>query len=314
PEMDGYEVCRCLKSNPKTADIPIIFISVSDSTFDKVQAFQEGGADYITKPFHSEEVMARIAYQLTIQQQQQQLAEQNAQLQQLNSELKRSNEDLESFAYVADHDLTSPIQTIVSNADLAVYHYQDCLGTKGEQYMENIIESALRMKQMMDSLLAYSKVGMNNSSFQPTPCETILAAALANLQEQIATSGATINYSKLPTVMADSPQLICLFQNLISNAIKFCHPDILPVINISAEEFQENRWKIQIQDNGIGIAPENFDRLFQMFQRLNTDHPYPGSGIGMALCKKIVERHGGQIWVESQVGVGTSFYFTLPSC
>ena len=314
PDMDGYEVCRCLKSNPKTAEIPIIFISVSDSTFDKVQAFQEGGADYITKPFQSEEVMARIAYQLMIQQQQQQLAAQNAQLQQLNSELKRSNEDLESFAYVAAHDLTSPIQTIVSTADLAAYHYEDCLGSKGQKYIENIIESALRMKQMMDSLLDYSKVGMNNSSFKLTPCETTLKAALANLQEEIAISGATINHSELPTVMADSPQLICIFQNLISNGIKFCKPEILPVINISARVFQENHWEIRVQDNGIGIAPEHFHRLFQMFQRLNTNHHYPGSGIGMALCKKIVERHGGQIWVESQVDIGTSFYFTLPSC
>jgi signal transduction histidine kinase len=114
--------------------------------------------------------------------------------------------------------------------------------------------------------------------------------------------------------MADSPQLICLFQNLISNAIKFCKPENLPVIHIFAQDFSGNQWRIQIQDNGIGIAPENFDRLFQMFQRLNRNNPSPGSGIGMALCKKIVERHGGQIWVESQVGVGTSFYFTLPSC
>ncbi|MGL5194225.1 MAG: response regulator [Chroococcales cyanobacterium] len=314
PEMNGYEVCRCLKSNPQTADIPIIFISALDRTFDKVKAFQEGGVDYINKPFQAEEVMARIAYQLTIQQQQQQLAEQNAQLQQLNAELNRSNEDLESFAYIAAHDLTSPIQTIVSTADLAAYHYQDCLGNKGGQYMEHIIESALRMKQMMDSLLAYSKVGMSDCYFEPTDCETILEAALANLQEQIATSGATINHSELPMVMADIPQLISLFQNLISNGIKFCSPGILPVINISAQACQEQQWEIQVQDNGIGIAPENFERLFQMFQRLNKDHSYPGSGIGMALCKKIVERHGGQIWVDSQVGVGTSFYFTLPSC
>ncbi|AFY80999.1 response regulator [Oscillatoria acuminata] len=314
PEMDGYEVCRCLKSNPQTADIPVIFISALDSTFDKVQAFQEGGADYITKPFQSAEVMARIAYQLTIQQQQQQLAAQNAQLQQLNAELKRSNEDLEAFAYAVAHDLTSPLQTIVSTADLAEYHYQDCLGSKGRKYMEHIIQSALRMKQMMDSLLAYSKVGVDRPSFKPTSCKTTLEAALANLQEQIATSGATITHSELPTVMAESPLLICLFQNLISNGIKFCQPGILPVINISAQAFQENQWEIRVQDNGIGIAPKNFHRLFQMFQRLNTDHPYPGSGIGIALCKKIVERHGGQIWVESQVGVGTSFYFTLPSC
>jgi light-regulated signal transduction histidine kinase (bacteriophytochrome) len=314
PEMDGYEVCRCLKSTPQTADIPVIFISALDRAFNKVQAFQEGGADYITKPFQAEEVMARIAYQLTIQQQQQQLAVQNAKLQQLNAELKRSNEDLEAFACVAAHDLTSPLQTIVSTADLVEYHYQECLGSQGETYMENIIQSALRMKQMMDSLLAYSKVGVDRPSFKPTPCETTLEAALANLQEQIVTSGATIIHSELPIVMADSPQLICLFQNLISNAIKFCKPENLPVIHIFAQDFSGNQWRIQIQDNGIGIAPENFDRLFQMFQRLNRNNPSPGSGIGMALCKKIVERHGGQIWVESQVGVGTSFYFTLPSC
>lgn len=311
-EMDGFEVCRCLKSNPQTAEIPIIFISALDSPLDKVQAFQEGGADYITKPFHSKEVMARIAYQLTIQQQQQQLAAQNAELQQLNTELKRSNEDLEAFAYGVAHDLTSPLQTIVSTAELSEYHYQDCLGSRGLKYMEQIIQSALRMKQMMDSLLDYSKVGVDRPSFTPTPCNSILEAALANLQEQIVTSGATITHSELPTVMADSTQLISLFQNLISNGIKFCTPGILPVINISAQAFQQNQWEIQVQDNGIGIAPENFERLFQMFQRLNTDHPYPGSGIGMALCKKIVERHGGQIWVKSEVGVGTSFYFTLP--
>ncbi|MBK4728295.1 response regulator [Oxynema sp. CENA135] len=313
PEMDGYEVCNHLKSDPTTQKIPVIFISALDNPFDKVKAFNIGGADYITKPVQAEEAIARVSHQLTIAEQQRQLAEQNAQLQQLNQKLKRSNADLEQFAYHVAHDLRSPIQSIILFAELAEDRFQDCLGTKGRDYMEGIINSGLRMKDTIDNLLAYSRVELSQNNFQLTDCEQVLSEALANLAEEIRSSGAVITHSNLPTPIADRTQLVRLFQNLIGNGIKFRDTGIVPQIKIGAESIGDREWMFSVQDNGIGIDRESFERIFEIFERLDTSKKYPGSGIGMAICKKIVERHGGKIWLESELGRGTTFYFTLPA-
>ena len=306
PEMDGYAVCQHLKANEKTRHIPIIFISALDETFDKVKAFQIGAVDYITKPFHFEEVLVRVKNQLTINQLHYQLVEQNVQLQKINAALKQ-------FTIVASHDLQSPLQTIIINAELVKIKHQDILVPDAIDRIEKIINTGLKMKQLVQDLLAYSRLETSTKKNELINCQTLLEEVLANLESEIYASGASITYVELPILIGDYLQLMQLFQNLISNAIKFCRPGVPPIIKISATLQSKSIWLMGVHDNGIGIERENFERIFEVFQRLHTSKEYPGNGIGISICKKIVEHHGGHIWVESEMGVGTTFYFTLPS-
>ncbi|CAH2572965.1 Phytochrome-like protein cph1 [Planktothrix rubescens] len=312
PEMDGYEVCERLKMQEETAAIPVIFLSALDDVFDKVKAFTVGGVDYITKPFQVEEVFARIENQLTIRRLQQQLQNKNIKLEQLNQELKRSNRDLEEFAYVVSHDLQQPLQTITGFAELLLALKSEInLEQEAEEYVSPILEEGIRMQELIKNLLEYSRVGTKKRNFEPTDCQEILRKSLADLHSIIENSLAIVTYEKLPILMADRIQLGQLFQNLIANGIKYQSPNIQPKIVISVQEKPEE-WLFRVEDNGIGIKPENFDRIFQVFQRLHTNQEYPGTGVGLAICKKIIERHQGRIWLESEWQIGTTFYFTLP--
>jgi light-regulated signal transduction histidine kinase (bacteriophytochrome) len=312
PEMNGYEVCECLKMQEETAAIPVIFLSALDDVFDKVKAFTVGGADYITKPFQIEEVFARIENQLTICRLQRQLQDQNFKLEQLNQELQRSNRELEEFAYVVSHDLQQPLQTITGFAELLLALKSEInLEQEAEEYVSPILEEGIRMQELIQNLLEYSRVGTKKRNFEPTDCQEILRKSLGHLHSAIEESRAIIASETLPTLRGDRIQLGQLFQNLIGNGIKYQRPNIQPKIVISVQEKPEE-WLFRVEDNGIGIKPENFDRIFQVFQRLHTHQDYPGSGVGLAICKKIVERHQGKIWLESEWGIGTTFYFTLP--
>lgn len=320
PEMDGYEVCRRLKASEKTKNVPVIFISALDSTRDKVNAFKVGGVDYISKPFQAEEVIARVSHQLTIQQQHRQLIEQNIQLQKLNEaitryneEIAKSNAELEQFAYMASHDLQSPLQVALGYADMLLWKYESNLNDEMKRYVGEIIKAGKRMQQLIQDLLAYSRLGAQPPQLQAADCKIALAEALNNLREEISASGAIITHSDLPIVNGDPTQLMLVFQNLISNAIKFRRPEVTPQVKISAELKSENQeWLIAVSDNGIGIESKHFELIFEVFQRLHPHTVYPGTGLGTSICKKIIERHGGKIWVESEVGVGSTFYFTLP--
>lgn len=303
PDIDGYEVCQQLKANLKTSDVPVIFLSALDDVLDKVKAFAVGGLDYITKPFQTEEILVRVRNQLQIHDLQQQLQKQN-------QELRRSNQELEQFAYVVSHDLKQPLSVISGFAQLLQKQHQNEPETRTAQSLAQIVKSSTRMQQLIDELLAYSRVGARKVELQPVDCNLVLAEVLENLQMAIAESQATINYDSLPTVLADKTQLAELLQNLIGNAIKFHRLGTPPQVRISAQR-QNNKWLFEVRDNGIGIEPQQFDRVFQMFQRLHSDLEYPGTGIGLATCKKIIELHEEKIWVESQPDRGTSFYFTL---
>ncbi|QIZ70453.1 sensor histidine kinase [Oxynema aestuarii] len=318
PEMDGYEVCTQLKSSPKTEEIPVIFLSALNEINDKVKAFTVGGADYISKPFHEREVLIRVENRLMLRRLQKQLSEQNTKLleqnerlNQLNAELERSNQELEQFAYVVSHDLQSPLQSIIGFVDLLAYKYKNKLDEKANRYIYFIEDGAKRMQQLIQGLLAYSRVGRKGGEFEAVDCTAIVDAVKHNLSASIAASQAEVICHPLPEAIADPLQLSQVFQNLIGNAIKFCRSEEPPKVDISAER-KDDQWLFKVSDNGIGIEAEYFQRIFEIFQRLHTAEEYPGTGIGMAICKKIVERHGGQIWVESTVNVGTTFYFTLP--
>ena len=226
-----------------------------------------------------------------------------------NQELARSNAELEQFAYVASHDLQAPLATIASYAQLLEKRYKDQLDSKASKFIDNIVHGCTRMQTLIDDLLEYSRVGRSRKPFQLTDCNYAVEQALANLQGAIRETQAVVTYSELPAVMGDISQLVQLFQNLVGNSIKYRH-DAPPVVHITACK-QEKDWLFSVSDNGIGIATQHQARIFQIFQRLHTQKEYSGTGIGLAICQKIVERHGGYIWVESKPGQGSTFYFTV---
>jgi PAS domain S-box-containing protein len=231
------------------------------------------------------------------------------QMLQLTEDLKRSNQELEQFAYVASHDLQEPLRSVTSYTQLLAQRYQGNLDAKADKYINYIVDGASRMQQLINDLLAYSRLGKRVQEFEAADCNAAVQQSLCNLQIAIAEKNAVITYESLPTVMADEFQLVQLFQNLIGNAIKFCQD--VPIIHIAASR-NESEWLFSVRDNGIGIDPEYADRIFLIFERLHSRREYSGTGIGLAICQRIVERHGGRIWVESQSGEGATFYFTIP--
>ncbi len=234
----------------------------------------------------------------------------NAELGRQAEELARSNAELQQFAYVASHDLQEPLRMVSSYTQLIVKRYGDKLDDDAKEFMEFVVDGAARMKRLIEDLLAYSRVGTRGQEFQPTDMEAALRKALINLRGSIEASGAKVTYGPLPVLDADGSQLVQLFQNLIGNAIKFKDAEV-PRIHVSAEE-SEDAWVLRIKDNGIGIDPQYFERIFVLFQRLHGKAEYPGTGIGLAICKKIIDRHGGYIWVESEPGHGSTFCCSLP--
>ena len=234
-----------------------------------------------------------------------------AALREAHEELKRSNAELEQFAYVASHDLQEPLRMVSSYTQLLMRRYGDKLDGDAKDFTAFIVDGATRMKQLIEDLLAYSRVGTRDKNFKPVDAESSLKRALTNLRAAIQDSGATVTQDKLPTIPCDEVQLAQLFQNLIGNALKFRKPDAAPAVHVGAAE-QGAEWEFMVRDNGIGIEPQYFERIFMVFQRLHDKGEYPGTGIGLAIVKKVVERHGGRIWVQSEPGAGTTFHFTMP--
>jgi PAS domain S-box-containing protein len=252
-----------------------------------------------------------------------------AKLQSTLAELARSNAELEQFAYAASHDLQEPLRMVASFVRLLADRYQGQLDSDADEFIEFAVDGARRMQALISDLLEYSRVTTRGQPPQPTDAAAVLAEALWNLGLAIAEAGATVTHDPLPTVLADPTQLMRLFQNLIGNALKF-RSAAPPVVHVSVElrnaecgirnagqgpqsAIRNPQWLFSVRDNGIGIDPQNHARIFGVFQRLHTRQEYPGTGIGLAICQKIVERHGGRIWVASQEGQGATFYFTLPA-
>jgi light-regulated signal transduction histidine kinase (bacteriophytochrome) len=225
-------------------------------------------------------------------------------------ELARSNADLEQFAYLASHDLQEPLRMVSSYVQLLERRYKGRLDPQADKYINYAVDGARRMQGLIGGLLEYSRAGLDTTASDAVAADAALDQALANLQGALEESGAAVRRDPLPSVIADGPQLAQVFQNLVANAIKFRRPDSAPQIHVWAER-RGRECVLSVRDHGIGLDPQYADRIFMIFQRLHTPKEYPGTGIGLAVCKKVIERSGGRIWVESADGEGATFRFTL---
>jgi light-regulated signal transduction histidine kinase (bacteriophytochrome) len=227
-------------------------------------------------------------------------------------ELSRSNADLEQFAYVASHDLQEPLRMVSSYVQLLERRYKGQLDQDADKYIRYAVEGSRRMQALIGGLLEYSRAGLGESVRSSVELDTITDTALANLRSVLEESGALVEREPLPRVLADAAQLGQVIQNLLANAVKFRRPDAPARIRISSEQLS-NEAVVRIADNGIGIEAQYFERIFMIFQRLHTRDEYPGTGIGLSICKKVIERHGGKIWVEATAGGGSTFAFSIPT-
>jgi PAS domain S-box-containing protein len=226
-------------------------------------------------------------------------------------ELKRSNEELQQFAYVASHDLQEPLRMVASYTQLLAKRYKGRLDSDADEFIAYAVDGCNRMQGLIQDLLAYSRAGTNGKALCEVSGEDALQGALTNLRITMVQSGAVVTHDPLPVVRTDATQLTQVFQNLVGNAIKYRSAEV-PRVHVSATKKGGNEWIFSVRDNGLGIAPQYFERIFILFQRLHGRNEFEGTGIGLAICKKVVERLGGSIWVESQLDKGSTFYFALP--
>jgi len=305
PDSQGLDTVR--QMHAAVPQVPIVVLTGWDDEEIAMQALREGAQDYLVKGEIQPLWLVRaINYAI----EREKMLEK---LEKLNEDLARSNQELEQFAYIVSHDLQQPLMSISGFAKLLVKTYEHSLDAKALHFIDRIVTGASRMQELITDLLSYSRLGKKEFVLDATDCNQVVEQVLSNLQGAIASNGATIAYENLPTVMGNEWQLAQLFQNLIANGIKYRRPESAPRVKISVEMKQKfNEWQFGIHDNGIGIEPEHFERIFEIFLRLHNAEEYSGTGIGLAICKKIVEGHKGRIWVESELGVGTSFYFTIP--
>jgi signal transduction histidine kinase len=355
PGIDGYELCRRIKADPRFAAIPVILTTTLRDAGDVMRGLECGANGFISKPCDREHLLTRIRVLLanpvlrssglpreaktveivlggetfSIESSREQILDfllstyevalgKNRELQAVTdrlaaqtAELVRSNAELEQFAYIASHDLQEPLRMVTSYMGMLANRAGDRLDEKEKRYMGHAVDGARRMQQMISDLLAYSRVSTHGGKFAQADLSAILENALANLEIARRECDARITHDQLPTLQVDASQFTQLFQNLIANALKFTAPDRQPAVHIGCRR-RNGDWEFSVRDNGIGIAEQDYERIFQLFQRLHGRSEYPGTGIGLAVCKKIVERHGGRIWLESEAEKGTTFFFTVP--
>ena len=300
PQWQGLEAIDVL--HEQGLDIPVVLVTGSLGEVRAVECIKRGAANYVLKDH-----LTRLPLIVGAAMKERRLRQEHRRAQE---ELLRSNRDLEQFAYVASHDLQEPLRMVAIFTQMLAERLQEKLDEETGRYMGFVVEGATRMQAMIEDLLSFSRLGRGGIQPVATDCEEVLRRALGNLAGAIEQSGAVVDCETLPVVMADPGLLLQLFQNLVGNAIKFRSTEP-PRIKVSAGE-QGNEWVFAVRDNGIGISPEYAENIFVIFRRLHTRQEYPGNGLGLAICKKVVEQHGGRIWVESELGQGSIFKFSLP--
>ncbi len=297
----------------------MIVLQISASAISAPQAAEalNSGADtYLVEPVDADVLVATVRALLRLRSAEREVVRSNAalrkansQLETLNSALRRSNDDIERFAYIASHDLQEPLRTIATHLQLLERNLSGRLDEENKQVFDDVVDAAHRMSDLIRDVLAYSRAGRGDSVFQVVRLQDSLTWALTNLAESLTKAGGEVVSETLPVVWGDSTQLAQVFQNLIGNAIKY-RAEAAPRIEVHAERRNDREWVVSIRDNGIGIESRYHDRIFRPFQRLH-GRELAGTGIGLALCRRIIESHGGRIWVESEVGSGSTFLFSL---
>ena len=307
PQWRGTETLEILAR--ENLDIPLIIVTGYLGEEKAVDYIKQGATDCVLK-----DRLARLPISVRRALEEKRLRDLRRQaeqeLAQKVAELARSNAELEQFAYVASHDLQEPLRMIANYTQLLAERYRGKLDAQADKYIDYSVGGATRMQALIQDLLKFSRVGRQEIERRTTDCRAVVEQALKNLQAAVQESGTQVHWNGLPVVMADASQLGQVFQNLIANAIKFHGPET-PMIQIESEK-KDNEWVFTVSDNGIGVPVENWQDIFIIFRRLHTRVQYPGNGIGLSICKKIIERHGGKIWIEAQAGSGTCFKFTLP--
>ncbi len=317
PDINGFTVCRQLKQNPETSSIPVLHLSATKiKPRDKTQGLEMGADAYLTEPVDEGEFLATVKALLRVREAEEKSRRLVAELQHSEKErrryieeLTRSNLELDHFAHVASHDLKEPLRMISLYVDFLRKKLAPELDEETQKYMDFTVEGVTRMAALIDDLLAYSSLRSHTPDYQIVDLNDVIRFTLKDLAETTAQSRATISVGNLPTINCDSLRMGQLFQNLVTNALKF-RGERKPVIRVDSER-KGDWWILSVSDNGIGIGPNGIDKLFKIFSRLHSRKDFAGTGVGLATCKRIVEQHGGKIWVESTLGEGSTFYISL---
>lgn len=304
PVMDGFETAMLIRQRKSSENTPIIFVTSIHTNENHVsRGYSLGAVDYLFTPIVPEMLKAKVSVFI-------ELCRKTKQVEKQAKELARSNDELEQFAYLASHDLQEPLRMISCYTQLLESNYSEKLDAQAKEFISRTVDGCRRMHHLVNDILTYSRAGKKKTEFEMVDFEKLLNQTISDLDATIKESGAVITHDRLPRLLGDEVQLGQVVQNLLSNAIKFRN-HATPRIHFSCEK-QPGEWQFCVKDNGIGIDSKYADRIFLIFQRLHTQQQYPGTGIGLALCKKVIENHRGRIWFESEPGEGTTFFFTIP--
>jgi signal transduction histidine kinase len=307
PNWNGMGVLEVVRR--ESPDIPLILVSGSLKDVTAVECIKAGATDYVSKDGLAR--LPEVIRRALREKHEHSLRDQaEKELARKAEELVRSNADLEQFAYIASHDLQEPLRMVTAYTQLLSERYRGKLDENADKFLGYASEGAQRMQVLIQDLLAFSRIGRNGFTSGSVDCNAVMEEVLQALASAIQDSGAVVTYGKLPAVWADRTHVSQVLQNLIGNAIKF-RGKKPPAVSVQAEK-AEQHWLFTVSDNGIGIAPEHAKNVFVVFQRLHPRAEYPGNGIGLAICEKIIEHYGGKIWVESEAGSGSTFKFTMP--
>ena len=311
PGIDGFEVARYVHSNPSTRETPIIFLTAVHDTEESVlRGYDTGAVDFLRKPIDTQVLRAKVRVFLALYESRQKLVREVAAHQRTLAALERANAALRHFTDAASHDLKAPVRSVRGFLQALQEDVGPTLDAQARDYLDRSIRSAERMDTLLDSLLRYARLQRSGATMSVS-CDGLVEQIRTELREELARTSATLEATSLPEVQGDPDRIYQLLHNLVTNALKFRRPDVEPRIRISSEQ-RGNEWVFCVEDNGIGIDSAHLSRVFQPFFRSGTEGKYRGSGLGLAICQQVVEQHHGRIWVESELGRGSRFYFALP--